>query len=179
MIKLPRLILFIISSVWVFSTASAEDSAASSAQLKSGDIQQFIKTKPNMIKELDKLGAQYGDIQNPASAQSMMANDKVQAVLAKFKWDESNFFKNCQQSAVGLERAGLMRRERNATVVAVRGDMIVVGLVGMVLGGNIFRTIVDFLQVSGASIEAVDGDPPVPQNFDLGVFLGISMFAQN
>ncbi len=45
-----------------------------------------------MIKELDKLGAQYGDIQNPASAQSMMANDKVQAVLAKFKWDESNFF---------------------------------------------------------------------------------------
>ncbi len=72
-----------------------------------------------------------------------------------------------------------MRRERNATVVAVRGDMIVIGLVGMVLGGNIFRTIVDFLQVSGASIEAVDGDPPVPQNFDLGVFLGISTFAQN
>ena len=56
-----------------------------------------------------------------------------------------------------------MRRERNATVVAVRGDMIVIGLVGMVLGGNVFRMIVDFLQVSGASMEAVDGERVIRQ----------------
>lgn len=104
MIKLSRIILLIISCACAFSAVSAENPAASSAQLKSGDIQHFIKTMPNMIKELEKLGAQYGDIQDPGSAQALMANDKVQAVLAKFKWDDSSFFQKLSAISSGFAR---------------------------------------------------------------------------
>jgi hypothetical protein len=69
----------------------AAESDGPVAHLKSGDVQHFLKTMPQMITDLKKLGDEYGQIDDPSAMQGMMANDKAQAILKRYGWDQEQF----------------------------------------------------------------------------------------
>ncbi|GAB5560462.1 MAG: hypothetical protein SynsKO_21090 [Synoicihabitans sp.] len=96
-----QLVLTVLSFIFAGFLAQAEEASAPVPQLKAGDIERFIDTMPKMVKELQKLGASYENIQDPSAAQAMMANEKVQAILKKYKWDQHEYTRKLTAIAGG------------------------------------------------------------------------------
>ncbi len=99
--KTTRILLTVFSFVMSTWLVQAEEPAGPVAQLKSADIQRFIETMPKMISELKKLGKSYENIQDPNAAQAMMANEKVQAILKKYDWDQHEYTRKLTAIAGG------------------------------------------------------------------------------
>ena len=86
-----RIILSVVSFLLAGLLLQAEDSAGPVAQLKSGDIQRFIQTMPQVMKDLKQMGASYENIQDPTAIQALMTSKKAQAVLQKYNWEQGEF----------------------------------------------------------------------------------------
>lgn len=82
--KLFLLALFVLQGVIGFAQMPQ-------AVLTSGDLDKFINTLRPMSEELDALGVEVGSEANTAEA--MMANAKVMAILKKYGWDSTMWVK--------------------------------------------------------------------------------------
>ena len=91
-VKSLLLATVILLTIIPVSFAAAEDSPK--PVLKSGDVEHFIKTFPQLSKEFEKFGAQYeaksGDVQIPAA---LKANQEFLGILKKYGWNEQFFQK--------------------------------------------------------------------------------------
>lgn len=98
-IKSLSLAAVILLTIIPVSFAIAEDSPK--PVLKSGDVEHFIKTFPQLSKDFEKFGAQYeaksGDLQVPAA---LKANQEFLGILKKYGWDE-NFFQKVSVILLG------------------------------------------------------------------------------
>lgn len=86
-----RIILSAVSFLLAGLFIQAEEPATPKAQLKSGDIQRFIQTMPQVIKDLKQMGAAYENIQDSSALQALMTSQKAQAVLQKYNWEQGEF----------------------------------------------------------------------------------------
>jgi hypothetical protein len=69
----------------------AQKASAAGPLLKAGDIDHIIKTLPALKADLEALGEQFVDFQNPSQMQAMAVNEKVQAVFKRHNWDSDAF----------------------------------------------------------------------------------------
>lgn len=64
---------------------------APKAVLKKGDIEHFIETYPKLVAEIEALGEDFDDIEDPTAAQALFANAKFQSILEKYKWEQESY----------------------------------------------------------------------------------------
>ncbi|MDB4385498.1 hypothetical protein N9023_05490 [Opitutaceae bacterium] len=119
-----------MSFFWVGLSVHAKDSAGPAAQLKGGDIQRFIQTMPQVIKDLKQMGASYDNIQDPASIQALMTSKKAQAVLQKYNWEQAEFTRKLTAIVAGYalvrmetELASLPEDQRAMVKAMMSGQM--------------------------------------------------------
>ncbi len=70
---------------------TAEKAKVPPAQLKAGDIEHLLETYPKMVSQLKALGKKYENLNNPTALQAALANQEVQAVLARYDWTTEGF----------------------------------------------------------------------------------------
>ena len=83
--------LVLIALLFSFSSVVTAESEGPVAQLKPGDVKHFLDTMPKMIKELKKLGDDYGKVDDPSALQEMLANEKAQEILERYGWNKNDY----------------------------------------------------------------------------------------
>lgn len=89
MLKNLRLLLGLVAGLLSLTAVlPAEDAVPATAPegplLQAGDIDRIINNLPKIIQEFERLGAKWGDMQNPTQAQALQANEEVQALLKRY-----------------------------------------------------------------------------------------------
>jgi len=96
-------------------------------RLEAGDVQRFIDTVPKMMKDLEALGADFGDVKNPTALQGMMAHEKVQEILARYDWHQETYLEKVTAIAGGYaavrmdEELQALPEEQRAMVKSMMG----------------------------------------------------------
>lgn len=84
-----KLFVFVVLLSMLVSFAAAADPEPPKPVLKSGDVKQFIKTYPLLIKDMKKYGMKYeakaGAVTVP---EALKASGEFQGILKKHGWDE-------------------------------------------------------------------------------------------
>lgn len=89
--KMLKSILFFVFCM-LLSTIQAQDTTPK-AMLSTADIDLFIKTYKPIAAELESLGDQYNNIQDPTVANAFKTNEKVKSTFKKYGWTNDFFEK--------------------------------------------------------------------------------------
>ncbi|MBT5900491.1 MAG: hypothetical protein HOH58_00090 [Opitutaceae bacterium] len=104
-----RIILSLMSLLMAgLLVVQAKESDGPAAQLKAGDIQRFIQTMPQVIKDLKQMGESYENIQDPSAIHALMTSEKAQAILRKYSWEQEEFTRKLTAIVAGY---ALLRME--------------------------------------------------------------------
>ena len=107
--------------------SAEEEAAAPVAQLKAGDVERFVDSFPKMVSDLKKMGAEFGDIENPSMVQAMVANEKVQEVLERYGWNQDDYVRKLTAIVGGYaavrmdEELAALPEEQRAMVKSMMG----------------------------------------------------------
>ena len=88
--KKIKTILFLTTLLFAFLVKAQE---TPKAVLSSADIDLFIKTLKPLQKDIEKLGKEYENINDPNALQALAAGEDVKAIFKKYGWSDDYFLK--------------------------------------------------------------------------------------
>lgn len=106
----------------IFPLIAGGEEAKLRVRLEAGDVERFIATFPAMVKDMKALGADLGEVENPTAIQGLMANEKVQEILARYGWSQTAYLEKVTAIAAGY--AALRMEAELAALPAEQREMV-------------------------------------------------------